>query len=304
MKQHRFILEPFKGKGSRHICPNCGNMAKTFTLYIDTLTNKYIDPNVGRCSRENNCGYHYSPKQYFADNNVSVQWEGKQMDEQKIMLTVAPSFIPVEQFKASLKCYDANNFVQFLLSHFGAELTTKLIEQYYIGTSKYWPGATVFWQIDISGRIRTGKIMQYSPVSGKRLKEPFNHIQWAHKALKYSEYGLKQCLFGEHLLKDITKPVAIVESEKTAIIASAYLPEFLWLASGSLNNLSADKFEVLKGRKVVLFPDLNAFDKWTEKANELLHIASFSVSDLLEINASNEEKTKGWDIADYLLKRL
>lgn len=302
MKQHRFLLEPFKGKSSRHICPNCGEKGNTFTLYIDNLTNEYIDLNVGRCSRENNCGYHYSPKHFFTDNNISEQGEWQQFDLPKVISTPETSFIPVEQFKASLKCYEANNFIQFLLSHFGKEVTTKLIEQYYIGTAKYWQGATVFWQIDITGRIRTGKIMQYSPVTGKRIKEPFNHIQWAHKALKYTEYGLRQCLFGEHLLKDTSKPVAIVESEKTAIIASAYLPEYLWLASGSLNNLSADKCEVLKGRKVVLFPDLKAFDKWTEKAKELSHITSFSVSDLVELNASEEEIGMGWDIADYLLK--
>jgi len=56
--------------------------------------------------------------------------------------------------------------------------------------------------------------MLYSPTTGKRVKEPFNHITWVHKALKQPDFNLKQCLFGEHLLQDKTKPVAIVESEK------------------------------------------------------------------------------------------
>lgn len=145
--------------------------------------------------------------------------------------------------------------------------------------------------------------MLYAKTNGKRIKEPYNHIQWAHKALQYTDYKLKQCLFGEHLLRINDKTVAIVESEKTAIIASAFMPDFIWLATGSLNNLSADKCRVLKGRKVILFPDLNAFDKWTAKAKEMAHPSSLLVSDLLERNASDEERKKGFDIADYLLKR-
>ena len=126
-----------------------------------------------------------------------------------------------------------------------------------------------------------------------------------HAALKLSDYSLKQCLFGEHLLYDSTtlsKPVAIVESEKTAIIASAYLPDFIWLAAGSLNNLNLEKCQSLKGRKVILFPDLNAYEKWKSKANELKSSFSITVSDLLESKASKSEKLLGLDLADYLIR--
>ena len=113
---------------------------------------------------------------------------------------------------------------------------------------------------------------------------------------------LKQCLFGEHLLIDKSKPVAIVESEKTAIIASAYLPRFIWLAVGSLSNLSIEMCKILTGRKIILFPDLKGFEKWTNKAKELSDIAEFVVSDLLEHKASEQEREQGLDIADYLLR--
>lgn len=144
--------------------------------------------------------------------------------------------------------------------------------------------------------------MLYSPATGKRVKEPFNHINWVHKALKQPEFELRQCLFGEHLLIDKTKPVAIVESEKTAVIASVYLPQFIWVAVGSLTNLNAEKCSILKGRIVTLFPDLNGFDKWSSKAKELSHLAIFTVSDLLERKATEAEKKQGFDLADYLIK--
>jgi len=38
-----------------------------------------------------------------------------------------------------------------------------------------------------------------------------------------------------------------------------------------------------------------------KKANELSHIADFTVSDLLEQRASEPERIQGLDIADYLL---
>jgi hypothetical protein len=97
-------------------------------------------------------------------------------------------------------------------------------------------------------------------------------------------------------------PVAIVESEKTAMIASVYLPQFIWLAAGSLTNLNADKCSVLKGRTVTLFPDLQGYDKWNSKANELSHLAKFTVSDLLERKATEAEKKLGFDLADYLIE--
>jgi len=109
-------------------------------------------------------------------------------------------------------------------------------------------------------------------------------------------------LFGEHLLIDKTKPCAIFESEKTAVIASVYLPQFICLAVGSLTNLNAEKCSVLKGRTVVLFPDLNGFEKWSIKAKELSHLAAFTVSDLLERKAIEAERKQGFDLADYLIK--
>lgn len=303
MDLHRFILEPYKGMNTRYQCPQCKR--KTFVRCIDTVTGEHIHPTVGRCNREINCGYHLTPKQYFQDNNLSFdKCDSKQLIKVKTDPPIQKqvSIIQIELFKASLNHYEKNNFVKFLIDLFGINVTKELISKYFIGTSRHWDGATVFWQIDISGKVRTGKIMLYSPITGKRVKEPFNHITWVHTALKQPEFELKQCFFGEHLLHDKTKPIALVESEKTAIISSVYLPQFIWLAVGSLNNLNAEKCQVLKGRIVTLFPDLNGFEKWSNKARELSNLAIFTVSDLLERKATNSERQQGFDLADYLIK--
>ena len=212
------------------------------------------------------------------------------------------SFIPVTTFKESLKHHLENNFIKYLINLFGSEITNQLISKYFIGTSKHWNGATVFWQIDIAGKIRAGKIMLYNAITGKRIKKPYDHTNWAHSVLKLPEFDLQQSFYGEHLLKGNNMPVAIVESEKTAIIASVYLPKFIWLAAGNKTGLTEQKCKVLEGRKVVLYPDLNAFDLWTKKAKELSHITLFDISHLLEGKASEAEKKQGLDLADYLIK--
>jgi hypothetical protein len=318
MIEHRYILQPYKGMTSRHRCPGCQHSDKTFSLYIDSQTGESINPIVGRCNRETNCGYHYTPKQYFQDNKGLLQFPAKSYELNAItksaslksvlrscnlLLPKKPlSFIPIDTFKASLKAHETNHFVNYLICLFGVDIASQLVSRYFIGTSKHWDGATVFWQIDLQGKIRTGKIMQYNPTTGKRIKEPYNHISWVHSVLKQPEFELQQCLFGEHLLHDNIKPIAIFESEKTAIIASLYLSQFICLAVGSLSNLSESKCKVLQGRTVTLFPDLNGFSKWNNKAKELTHLANFITSDLLERKAGEAERKQGFDLADYLTR--
>jgi len=87
-------------------------------------------------------------------------------------------------------------------------------------------------------------------------------IDWVHNKLKKSgtlpqDFNLQQCFFGEHLLALYPdKTVAIVESEKSALIASAVFPDLIWLPAGNLNGLSIEKCHVLKRRDVMLYPDL------------------------------------------------
>jgi hypothetical protein len=268
--------------------------------YIDTETNEQINDKVDRCNREDKCNYHYTPKHFFEANNIQLPKHNASNQTPKPQPPT--SFINQNIFTQTLSNYNSNNFVQFLLQIFGSGITQELLKIYFIGTSKHWQGASIFWQIDTQGKIHTGKIMLYNPTTGKRIKQPFNHITWVHKLINQPQFNLKQCLFGERLIKGNSKPIAIVESEKTAIIASVYLPQFIWLAVGSLSNLNEEKCNVLKGRKVVLFPDLNAFDKWNCQAKTLKHIADFQVSNLLEQKATDEERKQGLDLADYLIR--
>lgn len=308
MSEHRYILDP---KGRKHVCISCGQ--KRAVRYVDKQTFQYLPDHYSRCDREVNCAYHLNP---YKDGFVKALEENgdlkrflfprtkeKETGNAKNKELTKISCIDKEVFIKSLANYHTNNFCSYLINLFGVEVSTQLVSKYFIGTSEHWDNSTVFWQLDPKGKIRTGKIMLYHPETGKRIKQPFNHITWVHSTLKDESYNLQQCLFGEHLLKaDPTKPVALVESEKTAIIASAYIPEFIWLATGGLSNLTLEKCRVLAGRNVALYPDLNAYDKWNNKALELSHIANFKISDFLETTATEEERKQGLDLADYLIR--
>jgi hypothetical protein len=73
----------------------------------------------------------------------------------------------------------------------------------------------------------------------------------------------------------------------------------LWLATAGKNNLSREKLKVVQGRRVVLYPDLGAYEKWREIVKGMPHVTT---SDILERRASDADRVDGLDIADYLLR--
>ncbi|MCG8858899.1 DUF6371 domain-containing protein [Tenacibaculum finnmarkense] len=299
MNNYRYILEKYNGTKSRYNCPNCNKIGQ-FTRYIDTQTNEHLNDAVGVCSRLVKCGYHYKPKQYFQDNNT-FETKAVSFVRKPPPPKPATTYFNAEVMNKSLSSKAPNFFLDYLNTLWFEEVVIKLAKKYNIGTSNKWNGATTFWQQDINGKIRSGKTMLYDPETGKRVKKPYNHIGWEHS--KIDNFNLEQCYFGEHLLnEDKNKPIAICESEKTAIICSIYLPEFIWLACGSLNNLSEAKTKVLKGRNVVLFPDAGCYDNWNNKIPKLVKDVTFITSTLLRNKATEKEKEKGFDIADYLIQ--
>ena len=227
-------------------------------------------------------------------------WRARPTEQRK-----PTSFIAAETVSQTLHGYEKNNLYLFLRSKFGDEDALRLMKDYRVGTSKYWPGSCVFWQTDVNGNTRTGKVMLYNAHSGKRVKEPFNHVTWVHSLLKMPDFNLRQCFFGEHLLPmNRDKPVAIVESEKTALVAAYYLPEYVWLATGGKTGcINADALRVLRGCQVILYPDIGATDQWRQKLRLLRSLdIEASIFNFLEEVATNDERTAGLDIADYLLQ--
>ncbi len=205
--------------------------------------------------------------------------------------------------RKTLSHYDINPLYLFLCKTIGKDAANRQFERYKVGTSKKWGGATVFWQIDKDCNVRSGKLMGYNPKDGHRIKEPIPQVCWVHSELKLPDFHLKQCLFGEHLLATSSATVMLVESEKTCLIASNFMPDFLWLATGGKDGcFNEETMQVLRGRDVILIPDLGATEKWTKKSAILTPICkSVTVSTVLEQMATDEQREAGLDISDFLL---
>ena len=229
--------------------------------------------------------------------------------------------IPPAIYRRSFARYERNRLVILLVQHFGRGVTDELLKRFQIGTSAYWEGACIFWLLDIQGRIRAGQIVLFDE-TGHTVKEPKRHTNWVHRALlarynkerkaaplwliEYNEQETKNlCLYGLSQLADapLTQPIAIVESPKTAIIATPYLPQYIWLSIISLSYLTADRLEVLRGRRIVLFPDAGAFSRWNRKAEKFRRMYfDIVVSADLEQLATPAERKAGLDLADVLLR--
>jgi hypothetical protein len=318
-------LEKYRSGGrNRFTCPRC-EAAKTFTRYVDEQ-GKYFADHVGRCNRESKCGYHYTPKQFFIDNpssNNKGQWPNLaawkkpfQAPHAERLTSVNMQAIPKPVFEETQTAPDCN-FVRFLADTFGADTARDLRSKFCIGSNAdLWPNSTVFWLLGTNGTPYGAQVVLYDAASGKRQKNSWIHSALSRRFSKhdqvlpewlqaYEQASKIPVPFGLHLLKESEgKPLAIVESAKTAVIMSAIQPKALWLAVGSLSNLNEQRLMEVKGADIVLYPDLGAFEKWCTKADELKAKGfKIAVSGLLEDAATDLDRQQGFDIADYFLKQ-
>lgn len=274
MKTYKWQLR----KGSKKdICPNCGQ--KRFVPYV--LASDGVTPagaEYGRCDREQSCGYQRYP------------------DGEKMVVAVPQKVQPKEMLRyvGELKDTPPAQFQLWMSEVLTFTDALIAINTYHIDGID---DKVIWWQIDHDGVTRTGKVMKYR-ANGHRDKSDTFPVTWAHKHRrlkdKFQGEELKQCLFGEHLLaKYPDKPVALVESEKTAVILSRIYPDHLWLATGGSQGIKSDeRLAPLHGRKVLLIPDNGQYWNWKRAADKY----GWMITDALEKDAPFD----GADILDII----
>lgn len=295
----RFSLEKYRGPKTRFTCPRCRKKS-VFAKYVDITTGEYVRDDIGRCNRETQCGYHKPPTgDLMGTKSVSVSSNDilPQYAENTLTNLIDPKY--VTKYIGS-----GDNLSQFLLNNFDKDTVREVLHKYRVGTIDYWGGkSTIFFQIDREYDIRTGKIMLYNVSTGKRQREPFNHVTWLHTNLNKGcgDFNLTQCFFGEHLLSTSNiDTYKIVESEKTAIIASIYDKKCNWIATGGLQNINEQRLLPFKDKELIFIPDKGkAYQKWVEKIEPFKNDYNLRVTKMVEDLPLEE----GQDIADFIIKK-
>lgn len=274
MKSYKWQLR----KGSKkEICPNCGQ--KRFVPYVlasDGVT--LAGAEFGRCDREQNCGY-----QRYPDGERYTVAEPQKIQPR-----------PRLEYVGDLHVSTDSNLFEWACCLLGLSDAVLAWSDYNVGCIG---GRVIWWQIDRDGVVRAGKVMSYR-ADGHRDKSDQWGVTWAHKhpQLKKAFKGeeLQQCLFGEHLLtSNPNKPVALVESEKTALAMSRFIPEYVWLATGGSQGIkSTERLSPLIGRNVFLVPDNGQYYSWLRAAE----LYGWNIWDGLELDTPFE----GADILDIL----
>lgn len=286
MKQYKYSLDK---SSKKFICPRCNK--KSFVQFIETETGNYVNNEFGRCDHQSSCKYFCTPKGELQNTFEIVDIPPPE-----------PSFHEYGLISQSGKNFKQNNLIQFLKTLFTEAEVKEAILKYLIGTSKHWNGATIFWQVDNNEKVRHGKIMLFNPDTGKRSKDQNGNgfINSVRSVLKLKDFNLNQCLFGLHLVNETNqKTIAIVESEKTAVIMSVFKPQYTWLATGSKSGLKHEYLKHIKDYKIIAFPDKSEYSDWLNKATELNGFGfKIVVNDWLE---HQNNYPVGTDLADVYI---
>lgn len=202
-----------------------------------------------------------------------------------------PSMPMVEACRAD----DFDFFAPFITA---GDLTVRQMrhacQRYYLGKTK--SGLPIFWMIDD----------MLTPLDAH-----IGSTAWMSTLLKAREpliasWQVTHCLFGLHLLRVAGGGVCVVEAEKSAVLLSELLPEYVWMAYATTAHLSPELFAPLQGHKVILFPRTDPtlstylFFKDLAALVRQRYGLDITVDTTLEKRASPSQKDRCIDLVDFL----
>jgi hypothetical protein len=299
---------------------------------MNTQTGELAPAEYGMCS---------SCRNFKTPPNNYIQGESINVDDNKIAFYEADTLNinTINQYHKP-SSYIHNNFIEGLELRFGEDRVKRVIDLYKLGrfedSHDGQSSAVVFPYFYTASHLCTAKLMwfdnyQHRIKEGKKAYPKFLHNLYyrddrgiLHDYNNYDTdddmndvvvpFKLKMCLFGhQQIIDDKSKTICLVESEKTAVIMSLVMPEFIWVASGGKTLIQDYKFLFFTGRKCLVFPDLseddNVYKYWSEKLTYYNRKYGYDFeildyySDFLNNNSERIKyfKVKKYDIADFVM---
>lgn len=262
--RHQLEKSP-KRKGK---CPNC-NHDRVFRYY------EGLSRDFGRCERINNCGYKNTP-------GVNEVPEKSIEIKEQVVTTIYPAAQKVKAIVSNT----SSNFHRFAI---GMGISKHHLQKWGVGTEY---SNTVFVYKSTTGKYINMVHIEYGPnCKRNKSKMPYS-LKSPNENTKYS-----LCLFGEHLMSD--KIVCLVESEKSAVLASFFYPQFDWIATGGANKLTDAKIHVLFGKEIYYIGDADKAGKDNSTIKKLKRYEQNYT--IIELFPGRDD---GYDIADALIDGL
>jgi len=233
----------------------------------------------------------------------------------------------------------SNGLAACMAERFGADAVADHLRRWHVGTDGI--GNAVYWYVNGDGYAVTAKTIPYDPSTGKRRKGTDSPIRWLERRTSDARgqfrhvdnfHGLctgndasglpvvvsfsqkrgfgSPCLFGEFQLADDARrrdTVLLVEAEKTAVIASLFMPDVIVVATGGAGGLTPYKARPLVGRTVLVLMDNDpSGERGTMAAARVLEdvgaVAVVEVEGKPLAAYLMPDSPKGYDLADYYLQ--
>lgn len=280
--EYPFRLEKHpKKKGT---CPHCGR-AGTWRYYEDTAGTRLED--FGICDRINTCGEHLPPRGIKSDVTLSGV-EGRVPPPEPVQIyPVDKQLLRLE--KAQTKMH--THLHTFLSDRLG--ITMLHFQKWGVGGEI---NKTMFIFRNREGRIVNAKCILYKP-DGHRNKD---FIAYSLKQPDDPMQVYRLCLYGEHLLDPEKKrPVIIVESEKTALIASFFYGQYDWVACAANTGLTDAKIPALFGRRVIWLCDADIAGRPGKSNSSIRKLEAYQLNHA--VVDPFPSRTDGYDIADHII---
>ena len=212
-------------------CPSCCH-GKTLRLYVG------YDSPYGKCDRLNNCGHHQIPPK-----DTMPTTERKDITPKEIVQLFVPNA------EADRVLHNDHSPFHNWATSLGVPLTH--LRRWGVGASDDGKKTLIIMR-GADGAVWNQKTIIYGE-DGKRKGGIGSLKQPKVESDSSNCYKYFMPLYGVNLLRPIAEriPVCIVESEKTAIIAAHFYPQYDWVAVSSCAGLTAEKAAELTGRTAI-----------------------------------------------------